>query len=380
VNGDGHKWDVFCRWPDGSVGRPLMVAFQDLYSGMFLAWRIARSENQDLVRLCFGDMIETFGIPDLCWLDNGRAFAGKMNTGGIKNRYRFKVKAEEPDGVFKQLGVEVRWTTPYAGQSKPIERGFGDFARDIAKHPAFQGAYCGNSPAAKPEDYGTRAIPIDEFTCIVNEEIAKHNARPGRTSKVCAGRSLQQTFEESYRQSPIRMASAEQRRMCMLSIENVKPRRVDGAIILLGNRYWHEQLLAHRGRLLTVRFDPDDVQQDLAVHAANGTLICIAPLVEAVGFDSTTAAREHAAARNAYMRATRERLAAERKMTLHELAALSPKGAPYTPPEATVIRPVFTAARGNLALKPVAEREEEDDAFDLHFRRGLRLVTEQKEN
>jgi hypothetical protein len=121
------------------------------------------------------------------------------------------------------------------------------------------------------------------------------------------------------------------------------------------------------------------VQQDLAVHAADGTLICIAALVEAVGFADTTAAREHAAARNAYMRAMREALAAERKISLPELAAMSPKGAPYTPPPATVIRPIFTAARGNLALTPVVEREEEDDAFDQKIRRGLRLVTEQRE-
>jgi transposase InsO family protein len=173
VNADGHKWDVFVKWPDGKISRPLMVAFQDLYSGMFLAWRIARSENQDLVRLVFGDMIETYGVPDWCLLDNGRAFASKWLTGGTPNRYRFKVKPEEPLGVMTQLGVQIKWATPYHGQAKPIERGFGDFARDIAKHPAFQGAYCGNSPMAKPEDYGSAAVPIELFTQIINQEIAK---------------------------------------------------------------------------------------------------------------------------------------------------------------------------------------------------------------
>ena len=39
VNADGHTWDVFVKWPDQTVGRPHMVAFQDLYSGKILAWR-----------------------------------------------------------------------------------------------------------------------------------------------------------------------------------------------------------------------------------------------------------------------------------------------------------------------------------------------------
>ena len=72
-----------------------------------------------------------------------------------------------------------------------------------------------------------------------------------------------------------------------------------------------------------VRFDPEDMHQDVAVHAQDGTLICVAQLVEAVGFADTKAAREHAQARNAWRRAIREQLAAEKKMSLAELVALS---------------------------------------------------------
>ena len=376
VNADGHKWDVFVQWEDGSIGRPMMLAFQDLYSNMFLAWRVGKTESKDAVRLCFGDLIETFGIPFHCWLDNGRAFASKWLTGGMPNRFRFKVKPEEPVGIFKQLGVQVHWTTPYAGQSKPIERGFGDFARDIAKHPEFEGAYCGNSPTAKPENYGARAVPIATFTAIINREIAAHNARVGRQTKVCGGTlSFQQAFDASYAASPIRMATAEQRRLCMLAAEQIRVRRRDGAVYLLENRYWHEQLLEHRGRLVTVRFDPENVHADLAVYAQDGTLICVAQLQEAAGFADTNAAREHAANRNAYLRATRERLEAERKMSLRDLVALQPKTTEYEPPETKIVRPMFS---GNLALKAPVE-DVEDEAFDADFAKGLRIVRSRQE-
>jgi hypothetical protein len=375
VNADGHKWDVFVQWPDGKVARPLTVAFQDLYSGMFLAWRTGRTENKDEVRLCFGDLIETYGIPEKAYLDNGRAFASKWLSGGTKTRYRFKVRDEDPDGVFKLLGVDVHFVTPYAGQSKPIERGFGDFARDIAKHPAFDGAYCGNNPLAKPEDYGSKAVPLATFLAVIDREIALHNQREGRQSRVCGGKlSFQQAFDQSYGapETVIRKASAEQRRLCMLMAEGVTVRKDDGAIYLLGNRYWCEELLEYRGQKLVVRFDPENVHQDLAVYARDKRLICVARLIEAVGFADTEAAREHANARNAYLRATRERLAAERRMTLPELAQLSPPVAPYTPPETKVVR-LVTA--GNTALQPVAEDESETLQFYRDMDRGLRLVT-----
>ena len=210
VNADGHKFDVFVKYPDGVVGRPMMVAFQDLYSGKILSYRLDRSENKDAVRLAFGDLVERYGIPDKCVLDNGRAFASKWMSGGIPNRFRFKVKDEDPDGIMKQLGVTIHWATPYHGQAKPIERAFRDFANNIAKDKRFVGAYTGNSPASKPENYGSKAVAFDLFAKVVARGVAEHNARTGRAAKVCAGRSFDATFAESYQKAPIRKATAEQ--------------------------------------------------------------------------------------------------------------------------------------------------------------------------
>ena len=379
VNADGHKWDVFVRWEDGTIGRPVMLAFQDLYSGKFLSWRYGKGENKDMVRLAFGDMCMSYGIPEKCWLDNGRAFASKWLTGGTRNRYRFKIKAEEPLGILTQLGVEIHWTTPYAGQSKPIERGFKDFANDIARGPQFQGAYTGNTPLAKPEDYATKAIPFEDFKRIIDHEILMHNARPGRQSQVCGGKlSFNDAFEASLATSLIRRASDEQVRICLLAAEGVRAQNRDGSVHLLGNRYWHQKLLEERGNLLTIRFDPDNVQADLPVYRRDGSLICTALLVEAAGFADTTAAREHAQARNAYMKATREQLAAEKKMSLAQLVALQPKPAAYEPPQAKVLRPLATL--GNLAVKPANQTETDDDDFDTNFAKGLRLVRDTRED
>jgi hypothetical protein len=211
VNADGHTVDVFVDWGDGSKpSRPVMVAFQDLYSDKILSYRIDRSENRDVVRLALGDVVENYGIPDRYYLDNGRAFASHWLTGGMKFRHRFKIREEEPVGIMGQLGIDVRWTTPYHGQAKPIERAFLDLCDRLAKHPDFEGAYTGRSTSNKPANYGSKAVPIATFMKRLHEEIAAHNARPKRKSLVCAGvHSFDHVFEASYTQAPIRGATAE---------------------------------------------------------------------------------------------------------------------------------------------------------------------------
>ena len=356
VNADGHKWDVFVKWPDGYIGRPLMVAFQDLYSGLMASYRIDRSENKEAVRLAFGDLVERYGIPDHCWLDNGRSFASKWLTGGTKNRYRFKVKDDEPDGIMTQIGVQVHWTTPYAGQSKPIERAFRDFAGDVAKHPKFAGAYTGNDPLAKPENYGSHAVPLDVFLAVIAEEVKAHNERAGRRATVCAGRSFIETFKESYEKSPIKKATEEQRRLWLLAAESIGAARVDGSITLLGNRYWSEFLHSHRGQKLTVRFDPQALHQPMHVYRLDGAYLGAAVCIEAVGFNDVEAARKHSQNRGAFIKATKAALTAEQSMSLSQAAALLPQAEEPELPDSKIVRPVF-ASRGNTALKPITEED-----------------------
>ena len=369
INVDGHKWDVFVKWPDGEIVRPMMVAFQDLYSGKMLSWRIDKSENKEATRLAFGDLVEQFGIPEHCWLDNGRAFASKWITGGTPNRYRFKVRDEDPVGLLPLLGVEPHWTNPYSGQSKPIERAFRDFAGDVAKHPKFAGAYVGNSPMAKPENYGATAVPLDVFLAVIGEAVAEHNARPGRETAVCNGRSFDQAFAESYATAPIRKAAPAQRRLWLLAAEGVLCARTDGSIRLEGNRFWAEFLSGHRGKRVAVRFDPQSLHDDLHVYAQDGRYLGAAPVIEAVGFDNADAARAHNRARNAFLRGVKMQADAEKRMTIEQVAAALPAAEAPAPLNTKIVRPVF----GNTALKPREDLAEQSEA-EILLMRGLRAV------
>lgn len=383
INGDGHIWDVRVEWPDGTIGRPVMVGFQDLYSNKLLAWRVAQTENREVIRLALGDVVEQFGIPDYVWFDNTRAFANKWLTGGAANRNRWKVRDEDPLGICETLGMQVRFTLPYSGQSKPIERSWRDMATDIATCAEFEGAYTGNSTSNKPANYGERAIPLDEFLTVIARRITLWNAREGRRTKIAQGRSFDQAFNESYvkagEQGLIRRATPEQARLWLLTADGVSADRDNGAIKILGNRFWSEFLVEHRGDKLVVRYDPQNVWDGLHVHALSGAYLGFAEIWEAVGFKDAEAARTYAQARKAFLKAVAAKAKAERTMTAVELAQMAPELEPEPPADlGNVHRAVF----GNTALKPrpaaqaAVHAAPDAEAFGRGVQQLFRLVTD----
>ena len=236
-------------------------------------------------------------------------------------------------GILPLLGVRVHRTLPYSGQSKPIERAFRDFCDAIAKHPLLAGAYTGNSPGNQPANYGSRAVSLELFRSVVAEGIREHNARPGRRTGVCGGTlSFDQAFDTSYHTVSIRKATAEQRALCLPSVrirldstdgslrgsflpataaltpalsanpacDDTGSGTCDGSRRYWPKRYWAAELLDHRGRYVTVRFDPDH-PESVRVYGADGCFLCTAGLLKPAGFNDAKAAGAHARARQAFM-------------------------------------------------------------------------------
>ncbi len=365
VNIDGHRFDVFVRKSDGTPFRPVLVGIQDIYSGKFIGWRLDETESRISVRLAIGDMVEKFGIPEHMILDNGRGFASKWITGGAPNRYRFKVRDDEPHGLLTSLGVQIHWATPYHGQAKPIERAWHDFCENIARHPFCAGAYTGPNPMAKPEDYGTRAVAWDEFKAFVDGQIAEHNARTGRRTETANGRSFDETFTASLAQSDtiVRWPTSEQRDLWLLMAEEITAQRGSGEIHLLGNRYWSPQLVEFAGRKVHVRFDPDDLTRDIKVYDRKGRLLTVASAMGDVDFLDADAAQRHARLRGEFQKTQRKLRDLHVTMKPEELGALyAPTAKPDTAPQ----RPAVTrlATRGNTALKPASEADWTPDYED----------------
>ena len=354
VNADCHKIDVFVLWPDGKINRPQIVAFQDLYSGKILSWRVDHDPNKVMVMAAFGELVDTWGIPRHCLFDNGREFANKWLTAGAPTRFRFKVREEDPIGVLPQLGIEVHWARPAHGQAKPIERAFRDLASDIAKDPRFTGAYVGNRPDRKPENYGNRAIPAEMFLKVLDEGIAEHNARQGRLSHTAKGRSFDETFAESYAQAPIRKATEEQRRLWMMGHQPGQLHRQSGQLRLFDNFYYSDWMSQSAGEKVVARFDPEDLHSGIYVYAVDGAFLGFAECRQKVGFFDVIGAKEDAKRRQRLKRAEKDLLAAQRTISVEQIAsdldALTPE--PAQPLTAKVVAPEF----GRKTLSPPLAR------------------------
>lgn len=382
VNADFHKFDVFVRWPavrgeKPVIGRAQMVAFQDIYSGRVLAWRVDVTPNATAVLLAAGDMIETYGIPSHVLLDNGREFAAKAITGGASTRYRFKVKEDDIPGLFTALGCEIHWATPYSGQSKPIERAFRDMCDTIAKDPRFAGAWTGNRPEAKPENYGSKAIDLEVFLKVVAEGIEEHNTREGRRSEVAFGRSFAEVFDESYATAPIRKATEAQRRLWLLGAEGLRADRNSGVIRFQGNEFWADWMHKVAGQRVIIRFDPAEFWLGLHVYSKDNAYLGHAPCLVKAGFFDMDEARSHVRARNAWLAAEKKALEAHRQMQVRDVgAALDGLVSEDLPkPEAKVVRPVFATPKDRPAVAaPSPEVDEMQAAIvaDLTARRTQR--------
>ncbi|RVK13464.1 transposase domain-containing protein [Sinorhizobium meliloti] len=376
VNMDGHKLDLFVRLPGRDTPtRMYLVGIQDLYSGKVLAWRLSEAETWEVVRLVVGDMVEQFGIPDRMYIDNGRAFASKKISGGARTRYRFKVRPEDPQGLLTALKIEPHFVLPHSGQSKPVERAWGDFAENISKHPLCSGAYTGKNPSAKPENYAETAIDIEDLKRLVTQQVAEHNARTGRRAETAKGKSFDETFAESMRRPTtiVRQATEAQRFLWLLASEAIKTQKGSGEIQFMGNRYWTRELNQYMGKQITIRFDPDHLTKPIKVYDLNNRFICDAECIADTGFDNQDAARVHARNRAEYRKANAALAKAHRKLSPMELGAILEKGRKAEErPES--VRPAVTRIfTGNLAAAPAEAISEEE--FSDSFSKALSRVS-----
>ena len=376
VCADGHRWDVRVRWPDGTVARPLLVAWQDIRSGKILGFRIGPSETSDLYRLSCADMLWEYGAPEAVIVDNGRGIAARCLTGGLPNRYRGTVSEDEPVGLLTELVGKhnVHWTTPYSGQSKPIERSFRDFASDIAKDIRLAGAYTGKDTVSKPANYGRREIPLDVFKAVVADGVAQHNARTGRRGPGMRGRSCDAVFAAALPAAGLRMLAPERLARWLLAMQGVTAHAEHGSVQIYGARYWSESLAAafagraKAARRAVVRFDPERLDRPVLVELPDGRPVGLAEPQGRVPYLDAEAAKARAKTKARARKAAKAELQAALELDAAAAATLLD--------EVAVADPAATVESGleldlpNVLEVQFAEAQSDEAELDELIRQG----------
>ena len=396
INGDGYQHNVFVKWFNGEILRPKTWFWQDVYSRKIIGYRCDISENTDSIRLSLMDVCSKYGIPREITIDNTRAAANKWLTGGVKNRYRFKVKEDDPLGIIPMMGIQLHWSSVILGkghgQAKPVERAFGvgGLEEYVDIHPALRGCYTGPNPMEKPDNYGERAVDAEEFLRVLAEGVAMYNAKVGRETEACHGvMSFDQAFEQSYRQATVRKATREQLLVMLLQSEATRVSKhgtieleSGGTIASRSNRYYHPDLAQYAGQKVIARFDPQNLHAAVVVTTLQGLHICEAECLAPVAFGDTQQAREHKRKRTQFVKANKQAALAQKSMSALEAAALLPSISDEPTPESKVVEMVRTlpASIGNAAVAIEHSDHEPDMDFDSRFQAGVASLIAAKKN
>ncbi|HDR1289531.1 transposase domain-containing protein [Pasteurella multocida] len=393
INGDGYQHNVFVQWHNGDIVRPKTWIWQDIRTRKILAYRVDLSENSDTIRLSLMDLIWKYGIPKKCTIDNTRAAANKWMTGGVKNRYRFKVKDDDVKGIIPLLGIELFWTSIQFGkghgQAKPVERAFshGGLGELVDKHPKLAGFYAGENIYNKPDNYngGKAGVDYDTFILALEDGIRTFNEREGRETEICQGvYSFSQVFERDYAKARVRKASQEQMRILMLMSEATTLKKdgtfeldVGGKVHNRRNRYLCTDLIGSHHKKVIVKFDPQDLHSKVWVYSTEMIYLGEAECTERVAFGDKAAGREHDKARKQWVKAQKQAAKAQQTMNAHEIARFLPEPTFEEEIQQPQIIELFHT-QGNAVKKTEVVLDDEENTFEQGLYRGLEMIKQEK--
>ena len=141
---DGHNLNF--NIIDPKDGKPknhmTLVLYFDMRSSYPLGWEIMPTENTQSISSALRRSIIRLGkLPQVVYLDNGRAFKSKFFQGSTS------FDEAGYAGLYERLGIHTIFAWPYNGQSKPIERFFGSMGEAERMNAI---SYTGTSIANKP--------------------------------------------------------------------------------------------------------------------------------------------------------------------------------------------------------------------------------------
>ena len=393
VNGDGYRHNVFVCWHNGHIIRPKTWLWQDVRTRKILAYRCDESENTNMIRLALLDVVNKYGIPKHLTIDNTKAAANKKMTGGVKNRYRFKVREDEVQGIIPALGIQLHWTTVRygrgRGQAKPIERAFshGGLGELVDKHPLLAGYHAGDNALDKPDNYqGNKAgVDYESFILALEEGIQMFNERQDRATEICQGKlSFNQAFERDYAVAEKRWATPEQLRYLLTLHEEVTLKdngtftlKAGGEVQGLRNRYEAYELIGTNHKKVVVRYDPNNLHDAVWVYSLDGTYLAEAHCTVDAAFGDTIAAQDHSRKEREFVRHTQKAAKAAQDMAIQEAAAYMP---PVEFEETEASEQMWAVIKDGTSLRKVEIAPDDEDVNESEqaLNRGLAMLKKEK--
>lgn len=256
---DHHLMDVFVRYQDKNgkwrAARPWGSYVMDVRTRKILAWYIRlESPNADIVLYVFGLAIEKYGVPKHVYLDNGKDYRAK-------DLFYTPSKNDEEEilgNLAKNLGIEPKFTLPYHGQSKNIERFFRTLEESFGK---MWRTYAGSDAKNRPEDLKHLDImeypTLEEFKKGHDEYIEFYN-NSSHTGDSMEGKSPNYWYYKllaEHPENPQRMVPKKSLLFYLLRVKGIRKIQQDG---IKFNNTFYDCIVNEKyiGREVFVRYSP----------------------------------------------------------------------------------------------------------------------------
>lgn len=296
---DHHQFKCFVRYR-GQIIRPWLTAIEDAATRVLVGYHIGPAPHSGAILQSIRNAFETWGVPRVVKIDNGKDYDSKVITGTTKTELRNLKRAlggewkaalrhertkTEVDrhgwfGILPELGCEIIRAIPYEPQSKLIERFFRTFTDQFVRDLA---TFCDTSPELKPEALGdvlAAGIDIPEMNDLAADVAAwidEYHSRPHRGEGMNGRSPL-----TAWRESPVQPARAETDALALLvNVRGVYKVGKNGVRVKIGSEtrgygQYNASLTRLKGRNVLVAVDPTDIRVALIYTPERDTrrLIC----------------------------------------------------------------------------------------------------------
>lgn len=260
---DNHTLDIFSYRDDGSKveHRRSLTAFMDARSGVLVGWNLTDNPCSQSTVLALRHAILRFGVPKVCYFDNGSEFLCYDLAGRGHRSRKSQSLIDDPPPIFARLGIELRNALPRNAKAKPIERTFNTFKGQISR--LFE-TFTGGNPLERPESlkYTLKQglVPLDgELGMMIGDMIdGQYNVGIyGGAVEKDHGKRRIDIWHEYIREQ--RKAPADDLNlMLMRSTRSQVVSRNGVYITVCGEKlyYWDEHTWPLQGKEVYVRYNP----------------------------------------------------------------------------------------------------------------------------
>lgn len=331
IQGDEHTFDCWVTYkaPNGNIIpiRPKLVCWIDTRSRMILGDVMCKDADSQTLKASLLKLIyhDAGSVPRYLYIDNGKDYTSKEML-GVDRKYRHDQAEKEKHfavafddmarGFYRSIGIEdVHISMPYEPWTKgQIERFFGTVCSKFTRWvTSYTGTLTGSFTADKVnknikemakqgkllslEEFYEKWTQwkLEKYAKYVHSELRKFGEKYTRPGELFE-------YGERYEMAPPPKSQAT---ILMMKSESVRVRNT--GIERNGFYYNDQDLMAHIGEKVDIKYDPDDVSV-IYVYDKKGRPICSAQSYDLLQFGkvSDETLKEHRRQQNAQLRRDRK--------------------------------------------------------------------------